>query len=217
MITKFIFTPVKTFWSHQMFGENKACIPLKGGAVIACDGLNPPKGYKSVYSQMRGHSGIDLFADSWEPCYSAQSGTVVEIETEEARGLGVGIITKDKYFCTETGKPEYFKLRYWHFWATNVDMGQKVEVGTMIGYCGSTGYSSGVHLHFEAKPVKVTFNANGSIKKYFNILQDNGFFGAVDPIPYMEVTISAIKFAGLWKQVKELMALFADKFGDRLR
>lgn len=217
MITKFIFTPVKSFYMGQRFGENKACISLTNGKVIACDGLNPPAGYKSVYSMMKGHSGIDLHAVSWESCYSAQSGKVVEVQTEEARGLGVGIITNEKYYCTETGKPEYFKLRYWHFWANNVDMGQEIKTGDLIGYCGSTGYSSGVHLHLEAKPVKVTFNKDGSIKRYSNILQDNGYFGGVDPLPYMETQITALAFAGLWRQVKELIAKVAELVASKVR
>jgi murein DD-endopeptidase MepM/ murein hydrolase activator NlpD len=216
MITKFIFSPVTPLYIGQKFGANEACISLKDGKVIACDGYNPPTGYKSVYSQMKGHSGIDLYATSWQPCYASQSGIVKEVVSEEARGLGVGIITKDKYYCTETGKDEYFKIRYWHFWANNVIENQEVKVGDLIGYCGSSGYSSGVHLHLEAKPVKVTFNKDGTIKRYSNILDGNGFYGAVDPLPYME-KISALQFAGLWKQVKELVARVGEFVADRMR
>jgi murein DD-endopeptidase MepM/ murein hydrolase activator NlpD len=213
---KFIFSPVKSFFITQNFGENTVCISNTTGKTRTCDGHNPPAGYRSVYSQMKGHNGVDLICGSWEPCYSAQSGTVVEVSTEEARGLGVGIITKDKYFCTETGKAEHFLIRYWHFWANNVEVGQEVKVGDLIGYCGSTGYSTAVHLHLEVKPVKVKFK-DGVYKSHTNILQTNGYFGAVNPLPYCETQIQAIEFAGIWKQVKELIARLADKLGDKLR
>lgn len=216
MIIKFIFNPISEFIVHQHYAENKACVPTTGGATITCNGLNPPKGYKSVYSMMKGHNGLDMRAKSWEYCYAPQDGIVAEVSTEEARGLGVGIITKEKYFCTETGKKEHFHIRHWHFWANSVNLGQEVKVGDLLGYCGSTGYSSGVHLHLEVKPVKVTWR-KGKIKSFSNILHDNGFFGAVNPVPYMETEIPAIKFAGLWKQTKELAAKVADFIANQAR
>lgn len=216
MVNKFIFEPVTNWKIHQQFGENNACIDLATGKkTITCDGLNPPKGYKSVYSKMKGHNGVDVQAGSWERCYAPQTGIVAEISTEEDRGLGVGIITKDKYFCIETGKKEHFHIRCWHFWANAVTEGQEVKVGDLIGYCGSTGYSSGVHLHLELKPVKVTWRS-GKIKSWTNILQDNGFYGAVNPLPYVE-NINAVKFAGLWKQTKEVTAKVAEFIADKLR
>ena len=209
---KFLFQPVKPFTVFQGFGENQACIDIATGKkVIACNGLNPPTGYKSVYSQMKGHSGLDVFAKRWQPCYASQDGIVEEVVTEEARGLGLGIITHDMYPCKETGLDEHFKVRYWHFIAMNVEKGDLVKVGDLIGYCDSTGYSSGDHLHFELKPVRK--NSKGV---WYNILQDNGFFGAIDPTPYME-DIFALEFAGLWRQVKELVAKFADFFSDKMR
>ena len=209
---KFLFQPVKPWKVFQGFGENMACVDLATGKkVIACDGLHPPEGYKSVYSQMKGHSGLDAFAHRWQQCYSAQDGIVEEVVSEEARGLGLGIITKDKYFCNETGKDEYFKVRYWHFIALDVHLGEEVKAGDFIGYCDSTGYSSGDHLHFELKPV-----AQNSKGVWYNVLQNNGYFGGIDPTPYME-DIFALEFAGLWRQVKELIAKVADLLADKAR
>jgi murein DD-endopeptidase MepM/ murein hydrolase activator NlpD len=214
---KFIFSPIKSFFITQGFGANTVCIHNTNGSVRTCDGNNPPAGFRSVYSRMKGHNGLDLIAGSWEHCYASQSGTVVEVSTEESRGLGVGIITKDKYYCNETKTKEHFLIRYWHFWANNVVEGQEVKVGDLIGYCGSTGYSTSVHLHLEVKPVKVKFNKDGSYKSHTNILQDNGYFGAVNPLPYCETQIQAIQFAGMWRQVKELIAKVSDLIGDKLR
>jgi murein DD-endopeptidase MepM/ murein hydrolase activator NlpD len=218
---KFLFSPLKFFWIHQHFGENKACINNTTGKIISCDGLNPPAGHRSIYSQMKGHNGLDLQAGSWEACYNSQKGYAVEVSTEEARGLGVSIITEDKNFCNETQTKEHFMIRYWHFAANNVDVGQYVKTGDLVGYCDNTGYSSGDHLHWEIKPVKVTWK-DGKPKKWSNILQDNGYFGAVDPLQYLETEpdgtpVFSVTFAGLWRQVKELIALLTDKLGDIAR
>ena len=58
---------------------------------------------------------------------------------------------------------------------------------------------------------------DGQLYKYENILADNKFFGAVNPVPYMETEIPAIKFAGLWKQTKELAAKVADFIANQAR
>lgn len=167
---KLFYWPVNPVRLNQAFGENHGCIDnATNSKVIACDGLNPPTGYRSVYSMMKGHSGLDLMAVRWQPVYAAGEGVVREVETEPARGLGVGI---DHDFGTQ-GR---FKTRYWHLAAIDVHMGEEVSTGQLIGYADNTGYSAGDHLHFEVKPL----NADGS-----NTFQDNGYFGAVDPWPLM--------------------------------
>lgn len=215
MIQKFLFQPLKPWIVNQGFGENKVCIDLVTNEVISKDPFKDetpcPSGTKSVYSQMKGHNGIDANAYRWQPCYSCQEGWVEEKETEPSRGLGVGIITNKKFYCAETGQEEFFKIRYWHFIALNVDIGEKVNTGDLIGYCDSTGYSSGDHLHLEIKPVRQ--NKYGD---WENILQSNGYFGAVDPAPYME-NMFVLDFVSFWKKVKELLAILTDFLGDKLR
>lgn len=212
---KFLFQPVKPFVIKQAFGDNKVCIDNKTNSIyIPCNGDNPPDGYRSIYSQMKGHNGIDLAAAYWQPCYASQDGVVEEVQLERERGLGVGIVTDKKYFCAETKRPEYFKYRNWHFEAIYVKKGDKVKTGDLIGWCGSTGYSTGSHDHLELKPVE-WYSYRGE-QRIRNILQDNGYFGAVNPIPYME-DIFALEFAGLWKRVKEAAAILADYLSDLAR
>ena len=211
MIQKFLFRPLNTWSINQGFGENKACYDPLTNKVVSkvpfTDEASCPAGYKSVYSNMKGHNGLDVDAYRWQEVYASHSGIVTEVQTEVARGLGVGITTDKKWYCQETGKPELFKSRYWHFIALDVYMGEKITVGDLIGYADSTGYSSGDHLHFELKVVD-EFGENR--------LQGNGYFGAVDPTPYME-PIFAVEFAGLYRQVKELIAKMAGIIADRLR
>jgi murein DD-endopeptidase MepM/ murein hydrolase activator NlpD len=183
----FLFKPISPYTITQTFGENRACIDKATGKItITCDGLNPPLGYRSIYSRMLGHNGIDMKAIRNTPIYSSQDGEVVEIVDEKVRGLGIGIITDNKFWCTETQSFEHFKIRYWHNLVNLVRKGDKVSIGQHIANVDNTGYSSGDHLHFEIKPVKITKrNKDGTIKSYENILQNNGYFGAINPLPYL--------------------------------
>jgi murein DD-endopeptidase MepM/ murein hydrolase activator NlpD len=201
---RFLFRPVTPWKINQNFGENLACIDIKTGTkTIACDGLNPPQGYRSIYSQMSGHSGVDLFALNNQPIYASQDGIVAELVDEKVRGLGLGIITTNKFYCKETKKNEHFKVRYWHNARHNVRLGSKVFIGDLIAWADNTGYSAGDHLHWELKPVEVKWNKDGSIKSYKNILQTNGFFGACDPLPYTREE-NAVKFQGIKSLVERL-------------
>ena len=164
------YRPVSPWRVTQYFGENKTCVDnATSTKTIACDGLNPPPGFRSAYSQMKGHNALDLAATRWQPVYAAREGIVSEVETEPSRGLGVAI-------SHDFGRLGFFKTRYWHFIALDVHYGERVSTGQLIGYADSTGYSTADHLHFEVKPL----NSDGS-----NMYQDNGYFGAVDPTPYM--------------------------------
>lgn len=212
---KFLFKPVKNYWITQKFGEDEVCVSTKDYKTLVgkVNGVCPI-GSVSLYKHlgmMRGHTGIDVVAPTGTKLYASQSGFVEEVQTEVERGLGIGIITDRKYLCDETDVMEYFKIRYWHLQSILVKKGQKVNVGDLIGLADNTGYSSGSHLHFELKPV-----AKDKDGRWFNVLQENGFFGAVNPEPYME-DIFALDMAGLIKKVLELTASFADFFARSVR
>lgn len=197
---KLFYRPVRHKAINQSFGENRACVDIATGKhTITCDGLNPPKGYKSVYSQMKGHNGIDYFAPRWEPIYASREGVVVEVETEVERGLGVGIL-HGPY------DGEYYKTRYWHLIAMDVHIGDKVHTGSLIGYADSTGYSSGDHLHFELKKTDSRGNT---------LNNNNGYFGGIDPLPLM-FDDCAVDI-NLARKAIELAAQAVDKLADKLR
>lgn len=197
---KFLFQPVTPFQITQAFGENKACVDLQTGKkTIYCDGLNPPTGYKSVYSMMKGHNGLDLKALRWQRVHAACEGTVVEVSVDLARGLGVSILHHNE------GK--HYVSRYWHLIAMDVHEGDFVGLGQLLGYADSTGYSSGDHLHFELKETDAKGNT---------INTDNGYFGAIDPLPFMYPTYAPTAMTTI-KRIRETLAILTDKVADLLR
>lgn len=159
-MSKFLFQPVRPFRISQLFGENKACIPIEGGgSLISCDGHNPPPGYKSVYGK-EGHTGIDIPADSGQPVYCSYDGEVSSIDTNPRTGLDVRIVSSFE------GKS--YQHVYEHLLGHNVKKGQTVKTGECIGWADNTGYSSGNHLHFT---LKLWSGSKG--------------WQPIDPLPYM--------------------------------
>jgi hypothetical protein len=67
------------------------------------------------------------------------------------------------------------KTIYWHLDKTMVDLKQSVKAGEVIGLGGTTGFSTGPHLHFGLKEVD---------SKGVTVNHNNGFLGAIDPSPY---------------------------------
>lgn len=86
------------------------------------------------------HRGIDFAAAAGTPVYAAHSGTVAKLyDNTPSEGIGVAINNGD-------GTTSY----YFHFSKReNLVPGQKVEIGEKIGEVGSTGRSSGPHLHYQ--------------------------------------------------------------------
>lgn len=107
--------------------------PLKG--PISISSYFDPTGKKIG----RRHLGIDLAAPMNTPVYAAAAGTVT-VCSYEAGGYG-------KYVTIDHGKR--WATIYAHLNKWVVKPYQKVKKGDLIGYVGSTGRSTGPHLHFE--------------------------------------------------------------------
>ena len=90
-----------------------------------------------VYGTRKFHYGVDLAAPSGTPIYATRSGTVVAATYNSSSGNYVTINHGDGY-----------KSIYLHMTRDTVKVGQYVKQGQVIGYCGSTGASTGPHLHF---------------------------------------------------------------------
>lgn len=101
--------------------------------------VSSPFGYRwhPVYQYYRMHNGVDLDSDYGDEVRSTRDGTVVETGWNQYYGYYVMVDHGDGFVS------EYFHLsRYF------VDEGQEVRACEIIGLVGSTGVSTGPHLHF---------------------------------------------------------------------
>lgn len=87
----------------------------------------------------RMHQGIDIAADIGTPIHAAADG-VIEFAGWNSGGYGNMV---------EIRHSDGSMTRYAHMNAIHVQVGQQVDQGEQLGEMGSTGYSTGPHLHFE--------------------------------------------------------------------
>jgi murein DD-endopeptidase MepM/ murein hydrolase activator NlpD len=115
-----------------------------------------------ILRQRRAHKGIDLAAPSGSPVYATADGIVAKAERYSTYG---------NYIQIEHGGE--LQTRYAHLSGYAVQAGDRVHKGDLIGYVGTTGRSTGPHLHYE---VRVAGEA-------------------VDPTPYLAGEISPEQLA----------------------
>lgn len=103
-------------------------------------GITSPFGYRwhPVDGDWRMHNGVDLAAPSGTPIYATRSGYVT-VSAYQAGGAG-------NYIALSHG--DGFGSIYMHMTHYVVYAGEYVSAGQVIGYVGSTGGSTGPHLHF---------------------------------------------------------------------
>ncbi|MGQ3477930.1 M23 family metallopeptidase [Paenibacillus sp. TY11] len=84
------------------------------------------------------HSGVDIAGQTGDPVYAAGAGTVLEAASSGARGK-----------CIIIQHPDGLQSWYMHLSGMQVAPGDRVHKGQTIGLLGSTGRSTGPHLHFQ--------------------------------------------------------------------
>lgn len=126
--------------------------PLPGGAYVTC-----AYGWRihPIWGDRRFHSGVDLAASQGTPIYAVAAGTVTTATYGDANGYYVALSHGNGYGSV-----------YCHMTNYIVSVGDSVSQGQVIGYVGSTGWSTGPHLHFE-------IHVNGS---------------AVNPMDYISIS-----------------------------
>ncbi|MCX5417107.1 M23 family metallopeptidase [Streptomyces sp. NBC_00059] len=105
-------------------------------------GSHVTTGYKSggALWSSGSHSGVDFQAASGSSVVAVGAGTVVEAGWGGAYGNNIVLRMKDGTYT-----------QYGHLSSIGVSVGQSVTSGQQIGLSGSTGNSTGPHLHFEAR------------------------------------------------------------------
>ena len=93
------------------------------------------------------HKGIDLAQPVGSPVYATADGVVGRADWFSSYGLFISL---------EHGGN--IETRYGHLSRLNVAAGQAVHKGDLIGYVGTTGRSTGPHLHYEVRIAGVAVN-----------------------------------------------------------
>ncbi len=92
-----------------------------------------------VYKTVKFHPGLDFSAPQGTPIYATAEG-VVETSGNLGNGYGNHIVIQHGYA---------YSTLYGHMSRIKAKRGQRVKRGEVIGYVGSTGKSTGSHLHYE--------------------------------------------------------------------
>lgn len=151
-LSYFILVPI-LFFLIQSFapGNSEDSIPsikpLEGAVVSLEYGYEGPN---PVTNKHMHHKGIDLKAELGTDVVATGNGKV--IEASENKGWG-------KLIIIEHGGQ--YQTYYAHLNDFSVKQGDKVVKGQVIGHVGSTGYSTGPHLHYEVR--KDGINENPSL------------------------------------------------------
>lgn len=121
--------------------DGALCWPLPGHTYISCH-----FGEVDAFGNA-GHRGTDIPAPEGTPILAAHSGTVLVSGWNDSYGNQV---------LLDNGAG--LSTRYAHMTQTAVTAGEAVTAGQVIGYVGSTGDSTGNHLHFEVMQNGVRMN-----------------------------------------------------------
>jgi murein DD-endopeptidase MepM/ murein hydrolase activator NlpD len=125
------------------FSGKLSMYPLKGDYRISSN-YGPRK--HPVHGKASNHTGVDWAASQGTPIYAPGDGTISAARFNKIYGNQT-ILDLGGGYSTMFGHQSKF----------NVKPGQRVRAGDLIGYVGSTGWSTGPHLHFETwfnnKPV----------------------------------------------------------------
>ena len=120
--------------------EKFESVPSSGKAVVltwpVAGRITSPFGIRHG----RLHAGIDIGAPRCTPIISAASGQVLTAKVKGAYGNVVVI-----------GHDHDAQTLYGHMLRMNVEEGQYVDAGTLLGCVGKTGRATGYHLHFETR------------------------------------------------------------------
>lgn len=120
-----------------------------------------------IYGSQKFHEGLDFAAKSGTSVYATADGTVVEADRKGGYGN-----------CIDIDHGYNYLTRYAHLSEILVKDGQQVKRGELIGKVGSTGKSTGPHLHYEVRfknepqnPVNYYF-MDLTPEEYANMIQE---------------------------------------------
>lgn len=110
--------------------------PMPGHTYISSS-FSPARVHPSS-GIIEAHNGTDFPAPTGTPVLAPRGGTVFQVYENSQEGKTIVLYHENSTYT-----------RYKHLDEQLVEVGDIITMGQMIGYCGSTGDSTGPHLHFE--------------------------------------------------------------------
>jgi len=176
IITKQLYIQSKSFDAIIKMAKNKEKLLAGIPAIQPISNKNlkhAPSGYgwrtDPIYKTPEFHAGIDFTANTGTEIYATGDG-VVEIADAVMQGYGNHVVINHGFG---------YKTLYGHMSRIKVRVGQKVKRGELIGLVGSTGRSTGPHVHYEV------------IKNNEKVNPINYFFNDLSPAEYQQLTEQA--------------------------
>ena len=134
-----VYNVASRFNTLNILGSSGYVFPLQGKTLA-----NITSGYEMRFHPTKGvykmHTGIDLSANRGDRVLAACAGTVYMAGWNGDYGITVKILGQDQLL-----------YMYCHLSSTSVLNNQEVGAGETVGLAGSTGESTGPHLHFEVR------------------------------------------------------------------
>ncbi len=125
-------------------------LPVAAGSWIRPTAGTLTSGYGPRWGTL--HAGVDIAGPRGTPVYAAADGAVTRAECTSAYCDRDGSLALAGYGnLVEVDHGGGVTTRYAHLSAYTVTAGQRVVAGTLLGFQGSTGNSTGVHLHLEVR------------------------------------------------------------------
>lgn len=119
---------------HRLLSATPAIAPVKGLLTSFFGTRRDP-----ITGRRESHAAIDIAASPGKPVLATADGIVTQAGNS-GDGLGVAVFVSHGFGMT---------TRYGHLSRVNVTSGQRVRRGEVIGFVGTTGRSTGYHLHYE--------------------------------------------------------------------
>ncbi len=119
-------------------GPEAICGQNGNGNYLAYGFVPPNPGGYWVRGFSWYHDGVDISAPQGNPIHAVQAGQVIWAGYDATNGFGWSVVINH---CN------HVSTLYGHMMDITVKAGENVETGTVIGHEGSTGWSTGPHLH----------------------------------------------------------------------
>lgn len=151
----------RTLFAALGVGVGAGALGLPNPAMAAVGSWSNPtlgtltSGYKTA--SRPGHTGWDIANSQGTPVYAAAAGTVRDIRTNSYPGdTTSGPLPGRTGNSVHLNHGDNYFSYYGHLYRVLVSVGQTISAGQLVGLMGTTGNSTGPHLHFEIHLPRLT-------------------------------------------------------------